>query len=162
MERLVRVSDTKLIRGGFRVFLDLPDLLPALEPEARAWTWSVQRMPEDLSLVDDSDFDGLADLDDRIHRDPHGLVMDHDQMYWFSRQVVQVVWGEFVAAGSPDALPGPNNTNELVGEHALAGLFAFDSSYWFIGGPAPVIERVAAWSEQVEHLDPRRWIRDAR
>ena len=162
MERLVRVSDTKLIRGGFRVFLDLPDLLPALEPEARAWTWSVQRMPEDLSLVDDSDFDGLADLDDRIHRDPHGLVMDHDADVLVQPASGPGRLGEFVAAGSPDALPGPNNSNEWVGEHALAGLFAFDSSYWFIGGPAPVIERVAAWSEQVEHLDPRRWIRDAR
>ena len=58
MERLVRVSDTKLLRSDFRVFLDLPDLLPALEPEARAWFWSVQRMPEDLSLVSDSEFEG--------------------------------------------------------------------------------------------------------
>ena len=76
--------------------------------------------PRISSLVDDSDFDGLADLDDRIHRDPHGLVMDHDQMYWFSRQVVpKVVTDEFVAAGSPDALPGPNNSNEWVGEPPL-------------------------------------------
>jgi hypothetical protein len=75
------------------VFLDLPDLLPALEPEARAWTWSMQRMPDDLSLAHDSVFDGLADLDARIHRDPRGLVMSHEQLYWFSRQVVQVVLG---------------------------------------------------------------------
>lgn len=162
MERLVRVSDTKLLRGDFRVFLDLPDLLPALEPEARAWTWTVQRMPEDLNLVTDSDFDGLADLNARIHRDPRGLVMSHEQLYWFSRQVVQVVWGEFVAAESPDTLPRPDDPDEWVGDNALAGLFAFDSSYWFVGGPAPVIERVAARFEHVEHLDPRRWIRDAR
>jgi hypothetical protein len=162
MERLVRVSDTKLLRGDFRVFLDLPDLLPALEPEARAWTWAVQRMPEDLNLVADSDFDGLADLKARIHRDARGLVMSHEQLYWFSRQVVQVVWGEFVAAESPDALPRPDDPGEWVGDNALAGLFAFDSSYWFVGGPAPVTERVAARFEHVEHLDPRRWIRDAR
>ena len=162
MERLVRVSDTKRIRGDFRVFLDLPDLLPALEPEALAWTWSMQRMPEDLCLVDDSDFDGLADLDARIHGDPRGLVMNHEQMYWFSRQVVQVVWGEFVAADSPATLLSPDDPDEWVGEHALAGLFAFDSSYWFVGGPAAVIERVAARFEHVDDLDPRRWIRDAR
>jgi hypothetical protein len=45
MERLVRVSDTKLLRGDFRVSLDLPYLLPALEPEARAWTWTVSGCP---------------------------------------------------------------------------------------------------------------------
>jgi hypothetical protein len=162
MEQLVRVSDTKPRHGGFRVFLDLSDLLPALEPEARTWTWSVQLTLEDLSLPLDSDFDGLADLDARIHDDPPGLVMSHQQLYWFSRQVVQVVWGEFIAAESHDMLPRPDDPDEWVGEHALAGLFAFDSSYWFIGGPAPVIERVAARFEHVEHLDPRRWIRDAR
>jgi hypothetical protein len=38
MEQLVRVSDTKLRPSGFRVFLDLPDLLPVLEPDISAAT----------------------------------------------------------------------------------------------------------------------------
>lgn len=86
--------------------------------------------------------------------------MNHEQLYRFDRQVVQVVWGEFVAAESPGMLPRPDDASEWVGEHALAGLFAFDSSSWLVGGPGRVIERVAARFEHVEHLDLRQWVRD--
>jgi hypothetical protein len=161
MEQLVQVWDTKSRPGGGRTFLDLPDLLPVLEPEARDWMWGIQRLP-DVSLAEDSEFASLADLESRIRAGPRGLLLDHEGLYHFDRQVVQVVRGEFLAAESPAALPRPDDPDEQVGEQALAGLFAFDSSYWFVGGPAAVIDRVAARFERVEHVDPRRWVRHER
>jgi hypothetical protein len=161
MEQLVRVSDTKTRAGGGRTFLDLADLLPVLEPEAHGWMWGIQRLP-DTSLVAGSEYDSLADLESRIRGGPRGLLLDQEGMYHFDRQVGQVVWGEFLAAESPAALPRPDDPDERVGEHALAGLFAFDSSFWHVGGPAAVIERVAARFERVEHVDPRRWVRAER
>lgn len=161
MEQLVRVSDTKIRADGGRTFLDLADLLPVLEPEARDWMWGVQRLP-DVRLVEDSEFASLTDLGSRIQAGPRGLLLDHEGMYQFDRQVVQVLRGEFLAAESPAALPRPDDPDERVGEQALAGLSACDGSSWLVGGPAAVVERVAARFEQVEHVDPRRWVRDGR
>jgi hypothetical protein len=157
MEKLVRVADLKTWRNGFTCFLDLPDLLPVLEPEARSWTWSIQREME-LSVGADWDAD-MSDLVGQIGRDHHGLLLDFDGLVRFGHRVGQVIWGEFLAAESPDALPLATDSDEQVGARALAGLSAFDSSYWLVGGPAPMIDRVVAGFERVEHLDPRHWRR---
>jgi len=157
MDSVVRVSDS---RSG--IFLYLADLLPVLEPEARAWTWAaVQRMPVS-SLEMESDFGSLDGLRAEIQRDVYGLVMDFDGLRRFSRQVSQVIWGEFLAADSPATMPRADDSDRWVGEHVLAGLFAFDSSFWLVGGPGPVIDRVIARFRRVEEVDPREWVRDQR
>ena len=141
--------------------LYLADLVPVFEPEARAWTWAVPRMPEVSSLAEPA-FDSLDDLRAEIRRDVYGLVMDFEGLHHFGRQVGQVRWGEFLAADSPATMPRADDPDPWVGENVLAGLFAFDSSFWPVGGPGPVIDRVIARLRRVEVVDRREWVRDQR
>ncbi|GAA1840838.1 hypothetical protein GCM10009836_20230 [Pseudonocardia ailaonensis] len=157
MDYLVRVNDTTLLRPGFSTFLDLPDLLTAIWPVARTWTWSMQRMPE-TSLPEGSAFGSLAEIEARMEG-PRGWVMSFEELYDFSRQVGQIVWGEFLAAERPDQLPRPEDDDVHVAEHAFAGLCAFDSSFWYVGGPARMIQQIEARFDDVEHVGQGHWAR---
>jgi hypothetical protein len=129
MERLIRVGDRKELRSGFEVFLDLVDLLPVFEPEAHSWTWALQAEPEVTGVREGFELDGSV-LEDRIEADPqHGLKMSFEDLQRFARGVHQVIWGEFIAAETPAALPLRVDDAATVGQRAVAGLAAMDSAY---------------------------------
>jgi hypothetical protein len=157
MERVIRVRDLKELEGGFRVFLDLPDLLLSLDPEGYGWTWAIQRVPE-LTAYEGWDFN-LPALERQIEADHRGLQMTFQELQRFGDRVQQVIWGEFLAAESPNALPRSGDDAAMVGRKAVAGLAAIDSSYWLVGGPAHVVDRVAARFATVDDLSPDNWDR---
>lgn len=156
MERVVRVMELRTERG-FSRFRDLPDLLPVLEPEAATWTWAIQGKLE--GFFDENSDVGYSWLLAGIEDGPHGHVMGFGGMWAIARAAHQVVWGEFVVAASRGELVGRDHAESRVGEQALAGLCAFDSSFWLVGGPDAMIERVCSTFEQVVEMEPREWRR---
>jgi hypothetical protein len=157
MERLIRVGDHKELPSGFKVFLGLPDLLPVFEPEAHAWTWALQQEPEVNGVREGFDLHGSM-LEDKIEADPeHGLRMSFDDLHRYARGVHQVIWGEFIAAETPAALPLMIDDAATVGQRAVAGLAAIDSAFWIVGGPAHIIERATARFGVVEELAVDEW-----
>jgi hypothetical protein len=157
MERLIRVRDLKKQPGGFKVFLDLPDILPALEPDAHAWTWALRRVPE-LMAFDGWDFN-LPVLGQQIEAERRGLTMTFEELQRFARRVHQVIWGEFIAAQSLAALPLRTSDAATVGQRAVAGLAAIDSTYWLVGGPTHIIDRVAGRFDAVDDISVDDWLR---
>jgi hypothetical protein len=158
LERSIRVRDLNPRADGSRVCLDLPDLLPAFEPDAHGWIWALQRVPE-LAVEEGWDFNSAA-LEHDICANLRGLTMTFEDLHRFGRRVRQVIWGEFIAGERPSALPLSAATATNVGRDAVAGLSAVDSSCWLIGGPTHVIERIAARFVSVEELPVEEWIRD--
>lgn len=157
MERVIRVRDLRRTPTGVGVFLDLPDLLPHFVPEGHAWTWAIQRQPE-LTADEGWDFN-LSVLERDVDRDPRGLQLTFEDLVRFGDRVHQVIWGEFVAAEAPSALPLKSDDAADVGRRAIAGLAAIDSTYWLVGGPDHVVERVAHSFEDVDVLSPDEWLR---
>ena len=67
------------------------------------------------------------------------------------------MWGEFIAAEYEGQLPTRAASPAEVGRNALAGALAFDSSYWFLGGPAELIGRAAERFADTEEIAPEQW-----
>jgi hypothetical protein len=86
--------------------------------------------------------------------------MSFEELEQFGGRVRQPVWGEFVAARSEATLPWRTASPADVGREAIAGLglLAFDSSFWLVGGPAVVIDRVVAACSDSEELSSDDWI----
>jgi hypothetical protein len=157
MERLVRIRDLKDLPSAISVFLDLPDILPLFEPEAHAWTWALQRVPE---LTADPGWDfNLPALENEVGANRRGLQMSFEDLRRFAGRVQQVIWGEFIAAESPSALPTGSADGRTVGQSAVAGLAAIDSSFWLVGGPAELIDRVSERFDAVDEMPVGEWLR---
>lgn len=145
-------------RDGPGIFLDLKEVLAHLEPEARAWRWAIQIQPE---LTADPGWDfSHVELESQIAADPYGLTLSFDDLLRFGHRIDQVIWGEFIASNGVDSLPTRSTSAAEVGRTATAGICAFDSSYWLIGGPATMIDRLAQEFASVDELDPEEWPRD--
>ena len=156
MERVVRVRDLKQLPSGFEVFLELRDLLPLFVPDAHAWLWSLRTVPE---LVADERWDlNVPFIETAIERGARGMTLSFEELEQFGGRVSQVIWGEFVAARSESALPLRTAAPADVGRDAIAGLLAIDSTFWLVGGPSVVINRVVAAFSNVDELAPGDWI----
>jgi hypothetical protein len=156
VERLVRIGDVKTSQGH-STFLDLPDLLPLLEPDAHAWLWAMQTVPW-ITADEGWDFN-LPVLERDVVAGPRGLSLSFEELLRLGQRVIQVVWGEFVAADRPGEMVTASDDAATVGRRAHAGLAAIDSTYWLVGGPAAVVARFEAKFAEVDVLDPSEWIR---
>ena len=155
MERVVRVRDLKPWPGGGEVCLELTDLLPLFVPDGHGWIWSLRTIPE---LVYEERWDlNIPFMFETIERERRGLTMSFEELQQFAGRVSQVIWGEFIAARHPFALSQSSASPAEVGREAIAGLLAIDSTYWMIGGPSAVIERVTARFSKVDVLRPEEW-----
>jgi hypothetical protein len=156
MERLVRIRDLKT-SPGHSTFLDLPDLLPLLEPDAHAWLWAMQTVPW-ITANEGWDFN-LPVLERDIAAGRRGLALSFEELIRLGQRVNQVIWGEFVAAERSSGIVLASDDAATVGRRAHAGLAAIDSTYWLVGGPAAVVARFEARFAEVDVLDPSEWIR---
>jgi hypothetical protein len=85
--------------------------------------------------------------------------MSFEDLGRFAGRVQQVIWGEFIAAESPSALPTGSADGRTVGQSAVAGLAAIDSNFWLVGGPAELIDRVAERFDAVDEMPVGEWLR---
>ncbi|MDP8909222.1 MAG: hypothetical protein M3N47_08935 [Chloroflexota bacterium] len=155
MERVIRVLDLQPGPGNGKFFLDLHEVLPAFVPDGHAWRWAIRSQPE-LSAAPRWDLN-LPFILEEIEKSPRGFTMSFEELEQFAARVDQVVWGEFVAAEFEGDLPTRAATSADVGRHAIAGALAFDSSYWFLGGPAYVIQRATTMFRETEDAAPEEW-----
>jgi hypothetical protein len=156
MERVVRVRDMKVLRSGFRVFLDLPDLLPVFDPDGHAWQWAIRSVPE---ITADERWDlNVPFIEAEMERNPRGLLLSFPELKQLGDRVHQVIWGEFVAAETAGQIPRRSAGPAEVGAAAVAGLAAVDSTYWLLGGPADVVERAHEAFQEVDELSASDWI----
>jgi hypothetical protein len=153
VERVIQVLDRKPNRP--HVFLDLDEVLPAFSPEGYAWRWAIRQEPE-ISAETRWDLN-LAVITDEIERSHRGFTLSFEELEAFASRIIQVIWGEFVAAEYEGQLPNRTAPAAEVGLRAHAGLLAFDSSYWFLGGPAELIERAEAQFDQTKEVAPEDW-----
>ncbi len=153
MERVIRVMDEKPGRPGF--FLDLDDVLPVFSPEGHAWRWAIRDEPE-LSALPRWDLN-VPFIREHIQASRRGLALSFEELEQFAGRIIQVINGEFVAATSEAELPMRSASPAEVGLEAHAGALAFDSSYWFLGGPEDVIARAEARFAHTEHVAPEHW-----
>jgi hypothetical protein len=153
VERVIRVLDSHSDHP--RTFLDLRDVLPAFSPDGHAWRWAIRGEPE-ISALPRWDLN-LPYIYEEIERGRRGFIMSFEELEQFAARIVQVVWGEFVAAEHEGQLPTRAVPAGTVGRTAVAGALAFDSSYWFLGGPADMIERAAERFQLTEEVAPERW-----
>jgi hypothetical protein len=153
MQRVIRVMDMQ--SGPHRVFLDLHNILPAFSPEGHAWRWTIRDEAAEITAARRWDLDMSFILEQL--REPRGLVMSFSELEQFAARIDQVIWGEFIAAETTGALPRRGTSPEVIGRTALAGALAFDSSYWFVGGPTDMIARAIDRFEHVEEVAPEEW-----
>ena len=153
MERVIRVMDMQ--SGPHRVFLDLHHILPVFSPEGHAWRWAIRDEAAEITALPRWDLDLLFILEQL--REPRGLVMSFSELEQLAARINQVIWGEFIAAPTTGELPIRGTRPAVIGRTALAGALAFDSTYWFVGGPTDVIERAVERFEQVEEVAPEEW-----
>lgn len=83
--------------------------------------------------------------------------MSFEELELFAAKITQVIWGEFVAAAYEGQLPMRAASSAEVGRDALAGALAFDSSYWFLGGPTELIARAVDRFSDTEEVAPDEW-----
>ena len=153
MERVIRVMDKSPEYP--RVFLDLVDVLPAFSPDRHAWRWAIRSEPE---LSADPRWDlNLPFIVEQIEQSRRGFTLSFEELEQFAARINQVVWGEFVAADYEGQLPTRAAVPAEVGRSALAGMLAFDSSFWFLGGPAELIERALKRFADTEEVAPDDW-----
>ncbi len=145
--------DAKPDRPGF--FLDLRKVLPAFSPEGHAWRWAIRQEPE-LSALPRWDLN-LPFIIEEIERSTRGSTLSFEELERFATRINQVIWGEFVAAEYGGDLPTRAASAAEVGRRAHAGAFAFDSSYWFLGGPSALIDRALDRFADTEEVDPGDW-----
>lgn len=153
MERVIRVMDMQA--SEHRVFLDLHQILPVFSPEGHAWRWAIRREEAEITALPRWDLDMSFVLEQL--REPRGLLMSFEELEQFAARINQVIWGEFIAAETTGQLPTRDVRSDEIGRTALAGALAFDSSYWFVGGPTEVIDRAVERFEQVEEVAPEEW-----
>lgn len=153
MERVIRVSDKR--PGHPRIFVDLVDVLPAFVPDGHAWRWAIRSEPE-LSAQPRWDLN-LPFILEQIEQSPRGFTLSFEELEQFAARINQVVWGEFVAAEHEGQLPTRAVAPAEVGRSALAGAIAFDSSFWFLGGPAELIEGAVQRFADTEEIAPHDW-----
>ena len=136
-------------------FLDLQDVLPAFAPDGHAWCWAIRSEPE---LSADPRWDlNLPFIVDQIAQSRRGFTLSFEELEQFAARINQVVWGEFVAAEYERHLPIRAASPAEVGRSALAGALAFDSSYWFLGGPGELIGRAVGRFVDTEEVAPEEW-----
>ena len=153
MERVIRVMDKR--PGQPNIFLDLADVLPAFSPDGHAWQWAIR---SDLELSAQPRWDlNLPFIHEQIEQARRGFTLSFEELEQFATRVDQVVWGEFVAAEFESRLPTRAASSAEVGASALAGALAFDSSYWFLGGPSTLIERAVKRFARTEEVSPSDW-----
>jgi len=86
-----------------------------------------------------------------------GCTLSFEELEQFAGRITQVVWGEFVAAEYEGQLPPRAASPAEVGTRAHAGALAFDTSCWFLGGPAELIARARARFTHTEEVTPEDW-----
>jgi len=147
MPRLLRVSD---LRGG--VTLTMAEILEPLRPEADGVVWSIL----DLGEVVPGDQGGseIASLQERVYASPTGLQVSFAELCTFAASVRQVVDGLFVGCADPAVLPRRHDTDPVIAERADCLVAAVDSSFWLVGGPDAVAERVDGRFRLVTEHDP--------
>jgi hypothetical protein len=141
--------------GEPRMFLDLHEVLPVFSPDGHAWRWAIRGEPE-LTAMPRWDLN-LPHIFEQIEKSPRGFVLSFEELEQFAGRITQVIWGEFVAAEYEGQLPTKAVDPETVGRSVLAGALAFDSSYWFLGGPGHVIERAVDRFDRIEEVAPEDW-----
>lgn len=153
MERVIRVMDMQ--PGPHRVFLDLHHVLPVFSPEGHAWRWAIRGEGVEITARPRWDLD-MSYVLEQV-REPRGLAVSFRELEQFSTRIDQTIWGEFIAAEFSGELPHRNTAPETIGRTAVAGAMAFDSSFWFVGGPAAIIERAVQRFAEVEEIAPKDW-----
>ncbi len=153
MDRVIRVMDNRPGQPGF--FLGLDEVLRAFVPDGHAWRWAIRAEPE-LSASPRWDLN-LPFISAQIEQSRRGFTLSFEELEQFAARITQVVWGEFVAAEFEGQLPTRAASPAEVGRTAVAGALAFDSSYWFLGGPAELIGRAVERFADTEEVAPEDW-----
>src|SRR3954447_21163150 len=155
VERVIEVRDLQPREDGARIFLDLADVLPIFDPDGFAWSWGVREMPE---LTADERWDlNLPVIEKAIANNPRGWVLSFDDLKGFASRVQQIIWGEFLAGPAPNALPRKVEAPPVAAAKATAGLLAFDSSYWLLGGPDATIEKALRTFQNTREVNVEDW-----
>ena len=152
---MIEVHDLQPREDGFRLFLDMRDVLPVFDPDGHAWSWGVREMPD---LTADERWDlNLPVIETAIATAARGWVLDFSELQAFASRVHQIIWGEFLAAPRPNDLPRKADPPAAAAAVATAGLLAFDSSFWFIGGPDAIIEKAISTFRDTREVGLEDW-----
>jgi hypothetical protein len=147
MRRLLRVAD---LHNG--VTLTMAEVLAPLSPDADELAWSILDLGE-VVPQDDSDLD-LGDVEERVFASPTGLQLTFGELTDFAARILQVIDGLFVACTDAASLPRRHDTDPVIAERADFVVAAVDSSFWLVGGPDAVLDRINERFRLVTEHDP--------
>ena len=135
-----------------RYDIDLADILSVLAPESEAVRWCILDIGEVAPLLEPyrewSDHESVVDS-------PTGLELSLAELTAFTALGHQVIDGIFV--GFTGSAPRRDDDDAAIIACAEILAAVIDSSFWLIGGPTAVLERVSAAFGPVEQVAPDRY-----
>ena len=86
----------------------------------------------------------VLELEERVESSPRGVVMDWPALGDLLRKVTQVIDGTFIGCQEPMLVPPYPDTSidDVHRAQEFLVVTAFDSSWWWVSGPAVITERV--------------------
>jgi hypothetical protein len=118
-----------------------PDVVfDALLPEAATLVWAISDA-DWVTAKEASPLD-VDRLQEDVAAEPGGLVLGWVELRGLLDNVLQVIDGTFVACRNHESIPLRSAVHEeLVGKAEIV-VTAFDSSYWLVTAPDPVVTRL--------------------
>ena len=134
--RTVRIPPGK--SGG--AIPDPEDVFDALLPEAATLVWALS--DADWVVAKEGSPLNVDRLQGEVAAGRSGLVLGWAELRGLLDNVLQVIDGTFVACHDRESIP-PRSADheELVGKAEMV-VTAFDSSYWLVTAPDPVVARL--------------------
>jgi hypothetical protein len=80
--------------------------------------------------------------------------MRFGELQRLAARLQQVVDGLFVACVRSDEFPSRADSDAVIIERAQIVLAAFDSSYWLVNGPDPMLDRLLAGFDRAAEMAP--------
>jgi len=106
---------------------DLIDLLRIIEPEGGRLNWAIF----ELEALGQPKCGNLLDLEKAANESESGLPMSWQELKELAENLLQVIWGLFVAVRPGQPFPSKQPLSQLL-PHTELLLRAFDSSHWAI------------------------------
>jgi hypothetical protein len=126
--------------NGDRAIPDPDDVFDALLPEAAALVWALS--DAEWVVAKEGSPLNVDLLQGDVAAGPSGLVLSWAELRGLLDNVLQVIDGTFVACHDQESIPPRSALHEeLVGKAEMV-VTAFDSSYWLVTAPDPVVVRL--------------------
>lgn len=147
MNRLLQIAD--IVDGAF---LQMPEVVAALSPEAHALQWSILDLG-DVIANERWDLD-LPFVKQRVLDSPKGFELSFQDLTAFAARVRQVIDGLFVGCERSSRLPRRDDDDPTILQNTDMLVAALDSTFWLVSAPDNVLARYETRFDRVTEANP--------